>query len=455
MSIENDFALIRDYDQNYCLQVFSLLPIAITKGKGCYVYDTEGRKYLDMIGGIAVNCLGYGNPKLVSAISKQAKDIIHVSNYYHIPQKSELAYRICRASFADKVFFCNSGAEANEAAIKLARSFFYYKDINKYEIITADMSFHGRTMGTIAATGQEKFSKPFAPNVPGFVHVPYNNIGAMIDAVNPHTAAIMLELIQGESGVHPADKEYILAVKKLCQEKGILLIFDEVQTGVGRTGKMFCYQNYGVTPDIMTLAKGLGGGVPIGAMCCTNEVASGFKPGDHGSTFGGNPLACAAGNAVMEVFEEQAIIDNVRDVSDDLFEKLNKLRAKYNCIRSVRGMGLLIGIEFDDTITAQGMREQLMTMGFLVSAIGKSTIRLALPLIITKQQAGSFVKALDKILKNVAGPKNVFDKIKDAFPSKNQVKDSAAKVTNAKIDKLDTLDLSEPKPAAPVDEDDE
>ena len=455
MSIENDFALIRDYDQNYCLQVFSLLPIAITKGKGCYVYDTEGRKYLDMIGGIAVNCLGYGNPKLVSAISKQAKDIIHVSNYYHIPQKSELAYRICRSSFADKVFFCNSGAEANEAAIKLARSYFYYKSVNKYEIITADMSFHGRTMGTIAATGQEKFSKPFAPNVPGFVHVPFNDIDAMADAVNPRTAAIMLELIQGESGVHPADKEYILEVKKLCQEKGILLIFDEVQTGVGRTGKMFCYQNYGVTPDIMTLAKGLGGGVPIGAMCCTNEVATGFKVGDHGSTFGGNPLACAAGNAVMEVFEEQGIIDNVRDVSDDLFDKLNKLRAKYNCIRSVRGMGLLIGIEFDDTITAQGMREQLMTMGFLVSAIGKSTIRLAPPLIITKQQAGSFIKALDKILKNVSGPKNVFDKIKGAFPSKNQVKESAAKVTNAKIDKLDTLALEDKKPAEPSDDEED
>ena len=455
MSIENDFALIRDYDQNYCLQVFSLLPIAITKGKGCYVYDTEGRKYLDMIGGIAVNCLGYGNPKLVSAISKQAKDIIHVSNYYHIPQKSELAYRICRSSFADKVFFCNSGAEANEAAIKLARSYFYYKSVNKYEIITADMSFHGRTMGTIAATGQEKFSKPFAPNVPGFVHVPFNDIDAMSDAVNPRTAAIMLELIQGESGVHPADKEYILEVKKLCQEKGILLIFDEVQTGVGRTGKMFCYQNYGVTPDIMTLAKGLGGGVPIGAMCCTNEVATGFKVGDHGSTFGGNPLACAAGNAVMEVFEEQGIIDNVRDVSEDLFDKLNKLRAKYNCIRSVRGMGLLIGIEFDDTITAQGMREQLMTMGFLVSAIGKSTIRLAPPLIITKQQAGSFIKALDKILKNVSGPKNVFDKIKGAFPSKNQVKESAAKVTNAKIDKLDTLALEDKKPAEPSDDEED
>ena len=455
MSIENDLQLIQDYDKNYCLQVFNLLPVAFTKGKGCYLYDTEGRKYLDMIGGIAVNCLGYGNPKLTSAISKQAKDIIHACNYYYIPQKSELAYRLCRASFADKVFFCNSGAEANEAAIKLARSYFYYKDINKYEIITADMSFHGRTMGTIAATGQEKFSRPFEPNVPGFVHVPYNDIDAMIQAVNPHTAAIMLELIQGESGVHPADKEYITEIRKLCSEKGILLIFDEVQTGVGRTGKMFCYQNYGVTPDIMTLAKGLGGGVPIGAMLCTNEIATGFRPGDHGSTFGGNPLACAAGNAVMEVFEEQNIIDNVRDVSDDLFEKLNNLRSKYNCIRSVRGMGLLIGIEFDDSITAQGMREQLFTMGFLVSAIGKSTIRLAPPLILTKTQAGSFVKALEKILKNVSGPKTVFSKIKDAFPSKKQMKDNVSKIGSAKIDKLDTLDLSETKPADNSDEDDE
>lgn len=454
MSIENDLALIKDYDQNYCLQVFSLLPVAFVKGKGCYLYDTEGKKYLDMIGGIAVNCLGYGNSKLASAISQQAKNIIHACNYYYIPQKSELAYRLCRASFADKVFFCNSGAEANEAAIKLARSYFYYKDVNKYEIITADMSFHGRTMGTIAATGQAKFSRPFEPSVPGFVHVPYNDIDAMIDAVNPHTAAIMLELVQGESGVHPADKEYIQAIRKLCSEKGILLIFDEVQTGIGRTGKMFCYQNFGVTPDIMTLAKGLGGGVPIGAMLCTDQVASGFRVGDHGSTFGGNPLACAAGIAVLEEFEEEGIIDNVQEVSAELFEKLNKLRSKYNCIRSVRGMGLLIGIEFDDTITAQGMREQLLAMGFLVSAIGKSVIRLAPPLIITKDQAGKFVKALEKILKNVSGPKSVFDKIKDALPSKNQVKHSASRITSAKIDRLDELDLSDSKPQ-PDDEDDD
>ena len=454
MSIENDLSLIKDYDKNYCLQVFNLLPVAFVKGRGVYLYDTEGRKYLDMIGGIAVNSLGYNHPKLTSAVSSQAKNLIHACNYYYIPQKSELAYRLCRASFADKVFFCNSGAEANEAAIKLARGYFYYKDVKKYEIITADMSFHGRTMGTIAATGQEKFSIPFSPNVPGFVHVPYNDIDAMIKAVNPHTAAIMLELIQGESGVHPADLEYIQAIKKLCVEKGILLIFDEVQTGVGRTGKMFCYQNYGVTPDIMTLAKGLGGGVPIGAMLTTNEVATGMRPGDHGSTFGGNPLACAAGNAVMETLEEDGIIDNVRDVSDDLFEKLNKLRSKYNCIRSVRGKGLLIGIEFDDTITAQGMREQLFSMGILVSAIGKSTIRLAPPLIINKNQAGQFIKALDKILKNVAGPRSVFGRIKDALPTKKQIKDSASGIGNAKIDKLDELGLTDKKDIDIIDEDD-
>ena len=453
MSIENDFTLIRDYDVNYCLQVFNLQPVAFVKGRGCYLYDTEGKKYLDMIGGIAVNCLGYNHPKLTSAISSQAKNLIHACNYYYIPQKSELAYRLCRASFADKVFFCNSGAEANEAAIKLARSYFYYKDLKKYEIITADMSFHGRTMGTISATGQEKFSRPFEPVVPGFVHVPYNDIDAMIKAVNPHTAAIMLELIQGESGVHPADLEYIQAVKKLCVEKGILLIFDEVQTGIGRTGKMFCYQNYGVAPDIMTLAKGLGGGVPIGAMLTTNAIAVGMKPGDHGSTFGGNPLACAAGNAVMEAFEDEGIIDNVKEVSDELFEKLGKLRSKYNCIRSVRGKGLLIGIEFDDTITAQGMKDQLFSMGILVSAIGKSTIRLAPPLIINKSQAGQFVKALDKILKNTAGPKSVLGRLKDALPSKKQIKDAAPSIGSAKIDKLDQAGLTGGQDIDVIDDD--
>jgi len=447
MSIENDLHLISDFDKNYCLQVFAPLPVAFVKGKGSYLYDTDGNKYLDMIGGIAVNSLGHGNPKLVSAISKQAKDLIHCSNYYFIPQRSELAYRLCRASFADKAFFCNSGAEANEAAIKIARGYFSHQDIDRYEIITAEMSFHGRTYGTMTATGQEKFSKPFAPVVPGFKYVPYNDFDAIKTAVGPKTAAIMLELIQGESGVHPADVEYIKAIRNLCTEKGILLIFDEVQTGIGRTGKMFCYQNYGVTPDIMTLAKGLGGGVPIGAMLCTDEVAKGFKPGDHGSTFGGNPLACAAGIAVMEYFGEANLLDNVNLVSEVLFEKLNKLKAKYSCVTDVRGQGLLIGIEFDDSIIASGLREELFRAGFLVSAIGRSVIRIAPPLVITKSQAVSFVKALDSLLATRMGIKP--NPIISAFKNIGRKENPAAKaITETKPE--------EPKPAAlPAPEDDD
>ena len=447
MSIENDLQLIIDYDKNYCLQVFAPLPAAFVKGRGSYLYDTDGNKYLDMIGGIAVNALGHGNPKLTSAISRQAKDLIHCCNYYYIPQRSELAYRLCRASFADKAFFCNSGAEANEAAIKLARGYFSHQDQDRYEIITAEMSFHGRTFGSMTATGQEKFSKPFAPVVPGFKYVPYNDIDAIKSAVGPKTAAIMLELIQGESGVHPADVEYVKAVREICNEKGILLIFDEVQTGIGRTGKMFCYQNYGVTPDIMTLAKGLGGGVPIGAMLCTDEAAKGFKPGDHGSTFGGNPLACAAGIAVMEYFGEANLLDNVNLVSGVLFERLNKLKTKYSCLKNVRGQGLLIGIEFDDSVIASGLKEELFRAGFLVSSIGRSVIRIAPPLILTKSQAISFVKALDSLLSTRMGVKQ--NPIISAFKNIGRKENPAAKA-------LSEAKPEEPKAAAlPAPEEDE
>ena len=447
MSIENDLHLISDYDKNYCLQVFAPLPVAFVKGRGSYLYDTDGNKYLDMIGGIAVNALGHGNPKLTGAIAKQARDLIHCSNYYYIPQRSELAYRLCRASFADKAFFCNSGAEANEAAIKLARGYFSHQDQDRYEIITAEMSFHGRTFGSMTATGQEKFSKPFAPVVPGFKYVPYNDIDAVKSAVGPKTAAIMLELIQGESGVHPADVEYIKAVRNICTEKGILLIFDEVQTGIGRTGKMFCYQNYGVTPDIMTLAKGLGGGVPIGAMLCTDEAAKGFQVGDHGSTFGGNPLACAAGIAVMEYFGEANLLDNVNLVSAVLFERLNKLKSKYSCIKNVRGQGLLIGIEFDDTVIASGLKEELFRAGFLVSSIGRSVIRIAPPLILTKSQAVSFAKALDSLLSTRMGIKP--NPIISAFKNIGRKENPAAKA-------LTENKPEEPKPAAlPAPEEDE
>ncbi|MBO4242972.1 MAG: aspartate aminotransferase family protein [Clostridiales bacterium] len=400
MSVYDDFNLTKDFDKDYCLQVFAPLNVAFVKGKGSYLFDQSGKKYLDMIGGIAVNSLGHNHPALTSALKKQVSELIHCSNYYYIPQRSALAYKLCRYSFADKCFFSNSGAEANEAAIKLARGYFYYKGEDRYEIITAKMSFHGRTMGTIAATGQEKFRKPFEPNLPGFKYVTYNDMDELESAVTPNTAAVMLELIQGESGVHPADQDYIKAVRKLCNEKGILLIIDEVQTGVGRTGRLFCYENYGITPDIMSLAKGLGGGVPIGATLCTAKVASGFKVGDHGSTFGGNPLACTAGNVVMDQFIDKDLLTNVGKVSSYLFSELHNLKNKYSTIANVRGMGLLIGIEFTPGISASLLRERLLGEGVLVSAIGSSTIRIAPPLNLTETDAKVFIKVLTKILKD-------------------------------------------------------
>lgn len=403
MAIENDLELTKLYESKYCLNVFGPAPIAFTKGKGVWLWDTEGRKYMDMIGGIAVNSLGHGNKALTKAIAAQANKLIHCSNYYMIPQRAELAFKLCSKSFADKAFFCNSGAEANEAAIKIARSYFHYKgQSEKNEIITAKMSFHGRTMATIAATGQEKFRVPFAPDLPGFKYVEYNDYDALEAMVDDKTCAVMLELVQGESGVHPADVTYVKRVKKLCVERGILLIIDEVQTGIGRTGRLFCYENYDIVPDIMTLAKGLAGGVPIGAMLCTDEVATGMKVGDHGSTFGGNPLACAAGNVVIDQLTsaDSTIIANVNAVSAFLFDKLNALKEKSGKIVDVRGMGLLIGIEFDSSIQASGMKTRLMQEGFLVSAIGASTIRIAPPLIITQREAAMFVNTLAKILKS-------------------------------------------------------
>lgn len=395
-----DFELIKKFEQQYCMNVFNPIPIVFTHGKGVYLYDTDGNKYIDMIGGIAVNSLGHGNKELVSAIKSQAGKLIHCSNYYMIAERAELAYRLCKHSFADKAFFCNSGAEANEGAIKLARGYFYHKGVNRYKIITALMSFHGRTLGTIQATGQEKFRKPFGPFAEGFDYVPFNDIEALKQAVDGQTAAVMLELVQGESGVHPADPEYIKAVEALCRQEGIMLIIDEVQTGIGRTGRLFCYEQYGIRPDVITLAKGLGGGVPIGAVLATNEAAEGFEVGDHGSTFGGNPLCCAAGNAVLDYIEEKDVLANVNEVSDFLFDELLKLKEKFPEIVSVRGKGLLIGIEFNESIQATGMKTRLRQKGMLVSSIGTSVIRIAPPLIITKLEAAKFIKALKDTLKN-------------------------------------------------------
>ncbi len=385
-------------DEAFYMPVFGKrVPLVVDHGKGVYLYGTNGKKYMDMIGGIAVNTLGHDNGRLVRAISSQARKVIHCCNYYYNEPQTMLAKKLVEMSFADKVFFANSGAEANEGAIKLARGFWYHKGTPKPKIITATMSFHGRTMATIAATGQEKFREPFGPVTPGFEYVPYNNLEALKNACDAQTGAIMLELIQGESGVHPADFDYVQAVRKFCTENKILLIIDEVQTGVGRTGTFFAYEQYGIQPDILTLAKGLAGGVPIGAVLANKMTGTGFAPGDHGSTFGGNPLACAAGLAVVNEIESKGLLSNVQSVSAYLQKKLNNVAKKTGKIAEVRGKGLLLGIELDSG-SAADTKMNLFEKGFLVSSIGSNVIRIAPPLILSKFQAIKFISALQDVL---------------------------------------------------------
>lgn len=385
-------------DEAFYMPVFGKrVPLVVDHGKGVYLFGTDGKKYMDMIGGIAVNTLGHDNGRLVRAISSQARKVIHCCNYYYNEPQTMLAKKLVEMSFADKVFFANSGAEANEGAIKLARGFWYHKGTPKPKIITATMSFHGRTMATIAATGQEKFREPFGPVTPGFEYVPYNNIDAIKNACDEQTGAIMLELIQGESGVHPADFDYVQAVRKFCTENKILLIIDEVQTGVGRTGTFFAYEQYGIQPDILTLAKGLAGGVPIGAVLANKMTGAGFAPGDHGSTFGGNPLACAAGLTVINEIESKGLLSNVQNVSAYIQKKLNNVAKKTGKIAEIRGKGFLLGIELDSGSSAQ-VKMKLFEKGFLVSSIGSNVIRIAPPLILSKFQAIKFISALQDVL---------------------------------------------------------
>ena len=388
-------------DKTYYFNTFGdRTPVSFTHGKGVYLYDTENKEYMDMIGGIAVNCLGHGHPKLVKAISQQAKKLIHCSNYYYISQQSELARILAEKTFADRMFLCNSGAEANEGAIKLARAYYYKRGTPRAKIITAVDSFHGRTLAAATATGQDKYSVPFAPLPEGFVHVPYNDIRAMKDQIDDTTCAVLLELIQGESGVRPADPDYIEEVAELCKKNHVLLILDEVQTGVGRTGALFAYEHYGVVPDILTSAKGLAGGVPVGAILATEEAAGAFSPGDHGSTFGGNPLACAAALAVLNEIETGDLLANVNRVSSALFQKLHALQKKNSLIKDVRGRGFLIGIELTSPV-AVDMKNRLMKRGFLVGSVGTNVIRLAPPLILKKREAMSFYSAFAETIMEI------------------------------------------------------
>lgn len=393
---------IVEQDNKYYLNVFGKrTPVCFTRGKGIYLYGTDNKKYMDLIGGLAVNVLGHGNIRLVKAISKQASAMIHCSNLFYIKEQVQLAEKLSSLSKGlSKVFIANSGAEANEAAIKLARGYFYKKQAPRSKIITAQNSFHGRTLTTVTATGQGKYHDPFRPLPPGFCYVPFNDIEALRDMVDEDTCAVMLELIQGESGIISATVEYIKAAAECCRKAGALLIIDEIQTGMGRTGTFFAYEQYGVIPDMVTLAKGLAGGIPIAALIASEDAASGFTPGDHGSTFGGNPLACAAALAVLEEYDEKHLVDAAKEAGAYFKKALEKIREKTGLIKDVRGKGLMIGIKLSNP-NAVDIKKACLDRGYLVNSIGNDVIRLLPPLIIKKSHIDAFCRDFSEILKTV------------------------------------------------------
>lgn len=385
---------IKELDKKHFMNTFGeRTPVCFEKGEGMYLYTNENEKYLDMFAGIAVNALGYNHKGFTEALTEQVGKLLHTSSLYYIESQALLAKKLTDISCADKVYFANSGAEANEAAIKLAKIYFYKKGVEKYEVISLKSSFHGRTLATVAATGQEKYQKPYYPLIPGFKQVEINNLEALKAAITDKTCAILLEPVQGESGVHPVEDAYIKEVRRICDEKEIILIFDEIQTGIGRCGEMFCYETLGVEPDVFTLAKALGNGVPIGAVCAKDFVAKGFEPGDHGGTFGGNPLATRAGLAVLEAIEKENLVNNSKVMGDYIAEQIEaKLSDK---VKEVRHKGLMIGIEL--FVPAGEVRGKLFEKKILVGAVG-NTLRVLPPLIITKSEADIFINALEEIL---------------------------------------------------------
>jgi acetylornithine/N-succinyldiaminopimelate aminotransferase len=378
-------------------KTYKRFPIVITKGKGCNLWDIEGKKYMDFVSGIAVCNLGHSHPKVSAALSKQADVLLHVSNLYYTEPQIDLAYRLTENSFADRVFFCNSGAEANEAAIKLARKYFKDKgESERYRIVTMEKSFHGRTMATLSATGQDKIKKGFEPLLEGFDHIPFNDIDALRKSIGPSTCAVLLEPIQGEGGVRCPDPDYLKAVRRLCDETGVLLIFDEIQTGMGRTGKFFAYEHFGIEPDIMTLAKALANGLPIGAMLASEEVAEAFGPGAHASTFGGTPIITAASIQVVKVLLEENLIHRCAKMGAYFKERLSGLKSKHESIVDVRGMGLLLGMRLK--IEGNAIVNSCMEKGFLINCIQGNILRFIPPLIVEKEEIDALIACLDGIL---------------------------------------------------------
>jgi acetylornithine/N-succinyldiaminopimelate aminotransferase len=390
------------------MPTYGRFPLAIARGEGCRLWDTDGNSYLDFVAGIATCTLGHAHPALVDAVTKQIQTLHHVSNLYYIPQQGDLAQWLTQNSCADFAFFCNSGAEANEGAIKLARKYAHtVLGIHNPVIITANASFHGRTLATVTATAQPKYHQNFAPLVAGFHYVPYNDIAALeaaiaqIDASERQVAAILLEPLQGEGGVRPGDVAYFQSVRQLCDEKGILLMLDEVQVGIGRSGHLWGYENLGIEPDIFTSAKGLAGGIPIGAMLC-KSFCNVFTPGDHASTFGGNPFACAAALAVCQTLTQENLLVNVRARGEQLRDGLRAIAHQYpTLIADVRGWGLINGLEIsaDSALTAPEVVKAAMDKGLLLVPAGPKVVRFVPPLIVS----GAEVEAAIAILGNVFG----------------------------------------------------
>jgi acetylornithine/N-succinyldiaminopimelate aminotransferase len=390
----HDVAKLTD---KYVAHTYARYPIALVRGKGTRVWDADGKEYLDFLAGIAVNSLGHCHPAVVRAIQKQSRKLLHVSNLYHIQPQSELARELCRHSFADRVFFCNSGAEANEAAIKLARRYGGEHGGGKYEILSAHNSFHGRTLATLTATGQEKVRAGYDPLPEGFRQIPYNDLRAAEEAIDAHkTVGILVEPIQGEGGVNVPDEEYLQGLRELCDRRGLLLIFDEVQTGMGRTGKLFGYEHFGIQPDIMTLAKALGGGLPFGAMLAREDVAKSFIPGSHASTFGGNPLACSVGLAVMNTLLKGGVLKNCVKMGKLFVQGLEKLQKRFSFVRSIRGKGLILGLELE--MEGAKIVDACMAEGLLLNCTAYKVLRFVPPLTITPKEIERGLSILENIL---------------------------------------------------------
>lgn len=386
-------------ETKYLMESYSRFDVVFEKGLGTKVYDINGKEYLDFVAGVAVNCLGHCHPAIIKAIDEQSKKLIHVSNLYWTPTQTKLAKTLVSLSDHDTVFFCNSGTEANETAIKIARKYGKLKGTEeKHEIITMKNSFHGRTMGSLAITGQSKYQKDFLPLMEGIKSISFNNIADLESSISEKTCAVIIEPIQGEGGIISADKEFLLEAKKLCEKNDALLIFDEVQCGIGRTGDLFAYQSFGVVPDIVCLAKGLGGGFPIGAVLA-NEKASIFKPGDHGCTFGGNPLGCAVSLAVLKELTENNVIDGVKAKEKIFKEEIERLMSKYDFIKKIDGKGLILGIHL--SIEAKNVVSKAFKKGLLIIGAGSNVVRIVPPLNIT----------IDEINKGLDILKEVFDEL--------------------------------------------